>query len=732
MTTARNFDRWLFTCFALGMLSFHLAQSTLIVGAFAITVGLLGRWLLARPGAKPPPRALLNLLVIAAAAIAGLSAIRDPERFVEAIGGLLTWVQVVKQFEQPRVRDHAQVLIMSVFLSISAILTSNALGVGLLILIHAPIAVWTAMLLQLEAGRRAATRDRDAPPVVHAAPGARAHLRAALVLAWAFAMAFSVGVYVVVPRGLGADVIGGEFSSPGAGAVSGFAQEVRLGQSGEIALSEDPVLDLVVLDEEGRNDGGPDKALLLRGAVLDTYDEDRHTWRSAGVSGFSAENIPAVFPQQLLGSVGRAEITTLRITIRNKQNEILFTADRPLSIAFDRETVIAWKRETRELRARRSGRVSYTLETQRAYNPIPGERYEILPPLFTEGRIRELTEQILAENELARDPGQRHSDDDSRIARAIERYLQTNLAYTTIMTQPAGDEHPIEMFLFRTQQGHCEYFAAAMAAMCRSIGLEARVISGYRASEFNDIAGHYVVRQSDAHSWVEVLVDQGLWRTYDPSPPDGVAASRPQPTGLTARARQVFDAVEHAWVSWVVGFDEQARTALFGVPRGNLRNIFPHLDSLSRLSPTQLVVRVVRAALVGLAAFAITAASGYILAAAISWLRRRVPALRRRRARDQGLPPALSKQLSFYAALLKKLDRLGAPKPEWRPPLEHAGRLAELDAEIASATAALARLYYEVRFGARPLSAAELDRAESLLRDIDRRAAVIGRRDAPR
>lgn len=732
MTSRRAFEGWLFASMTLGLLSFHLAQSTVPIAVIAIGVAALGRRLVSRPGAKQPPRALLNALVMAAAAIAALTAIRDPEQFVGAIGGLLTWVQVVKQFEKPRIRDQAQVLIMSVFMSLSAMLTSNALIVGVLMLVHAPVIVWTAMLLQLEAGRRAATEQRDAPPAVHASPRARLHLRAALALSWLFAMAFSIGVYVVVPRGLGADVIGGEFSSPGAGAVSGFAQEVRLGQSGELSLSEDPVLDLVLLNDEGRNEGSANRAVLLRGAVLDTYDDRQHTWRSSGSARFITETASPLFPRSLAPPVGRAEVTSLRITIRNKQNDVIFSTNRPLSIAFDRETSLAWSPETREIRARRSGRVSYTVETQHAYSPAQGEDTAPLPPLFTDGPIRELTDSILADNELSRDPTQRHNEDDSRIARAIERHLQTNFTYTTIMTPPAPEEHPIEMFLFRTRQGHCEYFAAAMAAMCRSVGLEARVVAGYRASEFNDIAGHYVVRQSDAHSWVEVLVDQGLWRTYDPSPPDGVAAVGSNPTGALARARQVFDALEHAWVNWVVGFDEQARTALFGVPTGNLNNLLPHLDALTALTPAQIAVRFIRAALVGLAAFAITAAAGYLLAAAAAWLRRRLRRLRPRSASSGAMPAALSRQAAFYDALLRRLDRLGVPKPDWRPPLEHARSLATTDGELARAADALARLYYEVRFGARALTAAELDRAESLLRDIDRRAEVIGAARRPR
>ena len=66
-----------------------------------------------------------------------------------------------------------------------------------------------------------------------------------------------------------------------------------------------------------------------------------------------------------------------------------------------------------------------------------------------------------------------------------------------------------------SNSGHCEVFAAALTAMARSIGMKARVVTGYRAGEYNRIGGYYIVRQSNAHAWTEIHLGPRGWKTFD-------------------------------------------------------------------------------------------------------------------------------------------------------------------------------------------------------------------------
>jgi transglutaminase-like putative cysteine protease len=84
---------------------------------------------------------------------------------------------------------------------------------------------------------------------------------------------------------------------------------------------------------------------------------------------------------------------------------------------------------------------------------------------------------------------------------------------------------PVVDFLKNQHKGHCELFAASFALVARAAGVPARVVSGYRVSEESSIDDYAIVRQNNAHTWVEAWVD-GAWRTYDPTPSTEAFATR--------------------------------------------------------------------------------------------------------------------------------------------------------------------------------------------------------------
>src|SRR5439155_1103305 len=68
--------------------------------------------------------------------------------------------------------------------------------------------------------------------------------------------------------------------------------------------------------------------------------------------------------------------------------------------------------------------------------------------------------------------------------------------------------------------GHCEYFASSMAILLRAAGIPTRVINGFLLGEYNPVGRDYIIRESDAHSWVEVYISGKGWVEFDPTPPD--------------------------------------------------------------------------------------------------------------------------------------------------------------------------------------------------------------------
>lgn len=112
-----------------------------------------------------------------------------------------------------------------------------------------------------------------------------------------------------------------------------------------------------------------------------------------------------------------------------------------------------------------------------------------------------------------------------RLAR-IEHALTTEYGYSLRFDRTEGVD-PLIDFLATHKQGHCEYFASAMVLLARTSGVPARLVTGFRADERSPLGDYLIVRDRDAHAWVEAWVD-GQWETFDPTPP-GPLESPPTP-----------------------------------------------------------------------------------------------------------------------------------------------------------------------------------------------------------
>ena len=111
-------------------------------------------------------------------------------------------------------------------------------------------------------------------------------------------------------------------------------------------------------------------------------------------------------------------------------------------------------------------------------------------------------------------------------------------------------EDPLANFLFVRRAGHCEYFASAMTVMLRAEGIPARYVTGFAPGEYNDVGGDYIIRESDAHAWVEVYFPGFGWITFDPTPPGNASHA-----GILDRLNMYWDSFQFTWSEWVVNYD---------------------------------------------------------------------------------------------------------------------------------------------------------------------------------
>ncbi|MFH1529532.1 MAG: DUF3488 and transglutaminase-like domain-containing protein [Pseudomonadota bacterium] len=140
---------------------------------------------------------------------------------------------------------------------------------------------------------------------------------------------------------------------------------------------------------------------------------------------------------------------------------------------------------------------------------------------------------------------------------AIQSHLLGKYAYSTEGGHDPAD--PLADFLFGRQSGHCEYFSTAMAVMLRSLGIPARSANGFLGGEYNEFGDYYLIRESDAHSWVEVFFPDSGWIPFDPTPPDAGEGGR----GLLDSLDQWYDMMRLQWFKWMVEFDLEAQIRVY-------------------------------------------------------------------------------------------------------------------------------------------------------------------------
>lgn len=333
------------------------------------------------------------------------------------------------------------------------------------------------------------------------------------------------------------------------------------------------------------------------------------------------------------------------------------------------------------------------------------ETYLQVPP-HLDPRIPELARRITARQDNAFDK-----------AIALEAYLRSNFSYTLNLSGRPGAD-PLAHFLFETKAGHCEYFASAMTVMLRTLGIPSRQVNGFLPGEYNDLAGDYIVRASDAHSWVEAYYPGNGWLTFDPTP-----GSPEPPQGFFARLALYADWLQLNWNEWVINYDFTHQITLASYAgqttmdwqeawKRKLRKSRDHgFEKLAEWQRTHSVLRIVYPALMVLALFVLR----------MDWLRRLFRVLgfawaARRPASERNNPQLASR---LYAEFLRLLEKRGFPRSETQTAGEFAASFA-LQPRFAPAVREFTDLYARARFGGAPCDALRLCTLLEVVRSIPR------------
>jgi hypothetical protein len=160
---------------------------------------------------------------------------------------------------------------------------------------------------------------------------------------------------------------------------------------------------------------------------------------------------------------------------------------------------------------------------------------------------------------LAREWTQGTNDNPYLMARAIEIRLRETFEYSLVQSSQGNF---IQDFLLRTRSGHCEYFATSMAILLRLLGVPTRVVNGYYSAEWDQGNQAFIVRQKDAHAWVEVYMGDAVgWMSFDPTPSSGVSRTVSE-NRFVRGIRELMDSIRLRWYRNVIDFSIQDQTAV--------------------------------------------------------------------------------------------------------------------------------------------------------------------------
>lgn len=493
-----------------------------------------------------------------------------------------------------------------------------------------------------------------------------------------------IGIFIAVPR-FGA----GWFGHTRGRSVSmiGFGESIALDDIGRI-LDNPEVVMRVVSDPRTA-------AKYWRGKVFDTYDGKRWTLKGGRDLAYPEGNgrfLPLPSPGNHGGGGGDEVEQTFYV--RPLKLKVIFACLDPVRVQFlsrpPRKLLVdkggamtTPRRWGSDIAYRVTSRVpnrsrarGVTLEAVRAGGPEPDRWLSLEPGQVNVPRLRALAEQIVGEAETPYE-----------CVLAVESHLRDSGEFRYTLDLPARrrkGQEPVEDFLFRRKEGHCEYYASSMVLLLRTLGIPCRLVTGFRAGEWNPVGAFYQVRQRHAHAWPEVYFGSDVgWVTMDPTP----GGEAPTLASAFRSFGHLIDYLKYQWVTMVVTYNSRDQAGVLRWARDLLDR---QTGRLERLLTTDLGG--------GVSAWAVGL---LLIGGALMGL------LLRRSVRGRGPPRMDRVRVRFYRDLLQLLSRRGFQRRRGETPMEFVRRVQLTGGSGWGPAIPVTEAYYRVRFGGYSLSPEE-------------------------
>jgi len=479
------------------------------VGGAIVALALIGSWIIDQVRDRMPVRPFFGWAIVVAAAVAiALDLLYLAQSLLDGMVHLLLLLVLLRLFRRRSLKDLRDAGFLSFFMLVAASAVTFNVSFLFVFIVFLLLGTWMLILHHVVSeSERAKTGLTD---LTGGGIGPRSPLFRVSLVAAAGTFALAGVMFFIIPR-VGQATL--PFRAELGKRISGFTDRVELGAYGEIETDHTVVM-RVHFPESVKD---PEKLpnLRWRGLAFDRFDG--RVWeagpRRRGLLRRDPSGVFRVEEARGTGPVVRQEIFLDPIGA-----DAVFAAPHALRLEMRLGAVGLDDMGSISAPAS-SGRLQYSVESELELTPPRGLRDAAWPPVKQPpGAARYLQLPALPERipALAR-AVTAGSRSPYEAALKLNHYLSTQFTYTLVIKQETTLD-PLEEFLFVRRSGNCEYFAAAMAVMLRSVGIPARVVGGFQRGDWNPYGAYFMVRMKDAHSWVEAFLDGPGWVTFDPSP----------------------------------------------------------------------------------------------------------------------------------------------------------------------------------------------------------------------
>ena len=459
----------------------------------------------------------------------------------DASVGLLAVMISMKLLETRTKRDFVVMVVLSYFLTVNILLFTQAIWVFLAVLLA--LTGLTACLISVSHQSKQTTISPQIWKV-------QAKLAGKLLLQ---ATPIMLVLFVLFPRipgpiwGIPQDAYSG---------MTGLSDSMEPGNISQLSLSSK-----IAFRVEFKSVIPANNQLYWRGPVL--WHQEGRRWQ------MTSDSIP--LPTETLETSGAATDYTITLEPHNRNWLLMLDLPDMASSTLPAEAHIkhdmqVLSKEPIRTRIRYQGHsyLHYTLGAELSEH----ERTLALQLLEDENpQTRQLAAKWASENKSP----------TAIIEAALTMFREQPFVYT--LAPPRLGKEPVDDFLFNTKRGFCEHYASSFVYLMRAAGVPARIVTGYQGGEINPNGNYLIVRQSDAHAWAEVWLQDKGWVRVDPTSavsPDriefGIGTALPDSNLLPLLSRQDYpvlknlymnwDAVNNGWNQWVLGYDQAKQLAL--------------------------------------------------------------------------------------------------------------------------------------------------------------------------